>query len=211
MKKITFSLVSILALSGLSYAGGDIAPVEPAMETPIPVVESSAFYVGLGYGYFKQTSDDIASIPSVADIELEADSIFLQAGYQYNEYIAFEGRYWFGIGDISQSGGNIPGDYSGDFDAWGLYVKSMYPVTEGFNIYVLLGYADSSVEYDTGANWDTDGFSWGLGAQYAVTENIILFADYLSMASQDSFEFNSQNMDADIDLYTVNFGVSYKF
>ena len=34
MKKTTLSLVSILALSGLAFAGGDIAPVEPVVETP---------------------------------------------------------------------------------------------------------------------------------------------------------------------------------
>jgi len=209
MNKITFSIVSVLALSGLGYAGGDIVPVESA--TVVPAVDNSAFYIGIGYGYFKQTSDDIAVIPPVSDVELEADSVMLQAGYRYNEYVAFEGRYWIGVGDISQSGGYQPGDHSGDFSAWGLYVKPMYPVADGFDIYALLGYSDTSVEYDDGAYWDTDGFSWGVGAQYAVTENILLFADYISMASQDSFEFSGQDIDADIDLYTINFGVSYKF
>ena len=35
MKKTTFSLIAILALGHLAYAGGDIAPVEPAVETPV--------------------------------------------------------------------------------------------------------------------------------------------------------------------------------
>lgn len=35
MKKITSSLVTIFALTQLTYAGGDIAPVEPVVETPV--------------------------------------------------------------------------------------------------------------------------------------------------------------------------------
>jgi len=204
MKKIVFSFVSVLALSGLSYAGGDIAPVEPVVEAPVPVVDSSGFYAGIGYGYFNQTADDIILS---TDIEVEANSVLFQAGYQYNQYVAFEGRYWVGAGGIDQT----PNDVDGDFDAWGLYVKPMYPVTEAFDIYALLGYADTTVDYDSSWKWDTDGFSWGIGAQYAITDNILLFADYVSMASDDVVEINGRNVDSDIDLYTVNFGVTYKF
>jgi len=206
---IKHSLVSVMALGSLAYAGGDIAPV--AVEEPVVVENSSDFYVGLGYGYFNQSIDNIAYTPPVANIEFEVDTLLLQAGYQYNKYVAFEGRYWLGLGDISQSGGAVPGDYSGDFDAWGLYVKPMYPVTEAFDVYALLGYADSSIDYANGAGWDTDGFSWGIGLQYEVMENLLVFADYVSMASDDSFDESGRKIDADIDLYTLNFGVSYKF
>jgi len=214
MKNITLSIVSVLALSGLGYAGGDITPIEPTMEAPI--VDDSAFYIGLGYGYFNQSIDNIA-IPGVTDIELDTNSIFLQAGYQYNQYVAVEGRYWFGISDISQSGGVNPGDHSGDLDAWGIYVKPMYPVADNFDIYALLGYVDTSVEYNDGAYWDTDGFSWGIGAQYEVMDNVLIFADYLNLGMPDSFDYTDStgsvipDIDADINLYTFNVGVSYKF
>ncbi len=205
MKKITLSLVSVLALGGFAFAGGDIKPV---VEPMVIEEDNSAFYVGIGYGYFDQTNDNIAN--SGRSVEFEADSILLQAGYQYNEYVAFEGRYWIGVGDIDQSGFDAS-TRSGDFDAWGLYVKPMYPVTEAFDIYALLGYASSSLDIDNGGSWDTDGFSWGLGAQYEVMDNILIFADYVSMASEDSVDVNNVSENADIDLYTVNVGVSYKF
>jgi opacity protein-like surface antigen len=210
MKKITLSLVSTMVLSGLSYAGGDIAPV--VEEIPVIIADNSAFYVGLGYGYFNQSIDDIA-VTGATNVELDTNSIFLQAGYQYNQYIAVEGRYWFGISDISQSGGQHSGDHSGDLNAWGIYLKPMYPVTENVDIYALLGYADTSVEYDTGEYWDTDGFSWGIGAQYSITENILIFADYLNLGMPSDFDYDpvNLNVDADINLYTFNVGVSYKF
>ncbi|HHS95651.1 MAG TPA: porin family protein, partial [Phaeodactylibacter sp.] len=53
MKTIKRSLVSILALGSFVFAGGDIAPV---VEEPIVVEDNSAFYLGLGYGYFNQSN-----------------------------------------------------------------------------------------------------------------------------------------------------------
>ena len=208
MKTMKLSLVSIMALGTLAYAGGDIAPV---VEEPVVVENNSAIYVGVGYGYFNQSVDNIALTPAVADIEFDVDSILFQLGYQYNEYVAFEGRYWAGLGKINQDGGYNPGDHTGTFDAWGLYVKPMYPVTDEFDVYALLGYADSSLEYNTGDNWDTDGFSWGVGAQYSVTDDFLIFADYVSMGSEDTVTMNGNDVSADIDLYSVNVGVSYKF
>ncbi len=206
MKKITLSLVSVMVLGGLSYAGGDIAPA--VEEVPVVVTDSSAFYIGIGYGYFDQQNDNI--VPTGDSVEFEANSILLQAGYQYNQYVALEGRYWLGVGDIDQSGYNA-GTRSGDFDAWGLYVKPMYPVTDAFDIYALLGYADSTIDIDNSGSWETDGFSWGIGAQYTVMDNVLIFADYVSMASEDTVSVNGFDRDADIDLYTINVGVSYKF
>ncbi len=51
MKKFNLSLVAVLAMSTFAIAGGDIAPVEPVIETPM-VEESTPgnFYLGLAYG-----------------------------------------------------------------------------------------------------------------------------------------------------------------
>ena len=211
MKKTAFSLVSVLALSSFVCAGGDIAPAE--VEVVPVMVENSAFYIGLGYGAFTQNNDNINS--SIVSIEFKYDSVLLQAGYQYNQYVALEGRYWIGVGDISQSGGFQDGDNPGDMTSWGLYVKPMYPVTDNIDLYALLGYADTSIKYDSGIFWDTSSFSWGLGAQYFITENVLIFADYVSLGMEDSVELidelNKPSINADINLYTLNFGVGYKF
>ncbi|NOR55459.1 MAG: porin family protein, partial [Sulfurovum sp.] len=45
MNKITLSLVSIMALGGLAFAGGDLAPVEPVVETQVVIEDNSAFYL----------------------------------------------------------------------------------------------------------------------------------------------------------------------
>ena len=216
MKNLTLSLVAVLAMSSFAVAGGDIAPVEEPM---VVEVDNSAFYIGVGYGYFDQNMDN-NGITGV-NVETETDNVLLQAGYQFNEYIAVEGRYWIGVGDATYSSNQnaFSGDVSGDYSSWGIYVKPMYPVTDAFNIYALLGYASTSLDADqNGANWDwdTDEFSWGLGAEYGITENVFIFADYVNLGYPDSVDWTINGVPysdvaVDGDLYTFNVGLTYKF
>lgn len=73
MKKITLSLVSILALGGLSFAGGDIAPVESVIESP--VVEDDNWEFRLSpYGWFAGLEGDVASIPGLPAMPIDVSS-----------------------------------------------------------------------------------------------------------------------------------------
>ena len=74
MKKTAFSLMTILALSHLTYAGGDIAPVvEPIVETP--VVEDSSWEFRLSpYGWFAGLEGDVASIPGLPAMPIDVSS-----------------------------------------------------------------------------------------------------------------------------------------
>jgi len=212
MKKFNLSLVAVLAMSTFAIAGGDIAPVEPVVEVPMVIEEdNSAFYLGLGYGAFdEEISFDIANNLTYSDDE-SMDTVMFQAGYEYNQYIAVEGRYWLGVSDL--------GNASGDFSSWGIYVKPQYPVAEAFNIYALLGYASTDLDFDNAAvNYlNTNSFSWGLGAEYKFTENISVFLDYVSLGDTDEIDFRHLNgnaditVDADVAISTVNFGVTYRF
>jgi len=225
MKKLTLSLAAIFAMGTFAVAGGDIAPVEPVVEEPVVVESTGAFYVGLGYGYFDQTMDDINNV-SGNNVEVETDNVLFQAGYKFNEYVAVEARYWLGVGDATVTVDQIgswgqTGDISGDYGTWGIYVKPMYPVTDSFNIYALLGYASTDLDTDTNANGgkmdvETDAFSWGIGGEFFVTENIALFADYVNMGYPDDIDVTKNGgaettYDVDGDLYTFNVGVTYKF
>jgi len=200
-----------------AVAGGGIAPVEPVV-----VASTGNFYLGLAYGYMNATEDYTIDIPALGGTYTETpidesyDDIMIQAGYNFNEYIAVEGRYWFGISDTTT-------DYSGNswdvsLDAWGLYVKPQYSF-DAFKIYALLGYGaaefDASRNYGNGTwtpNTDTmDGFSWGLGAAYAFTENVSVFIDYVSIyddTTDGDVRFN-ESWDDTIDSW--NFGVTYNF
>ena len=202
MKKTTLSIVSILALSGLAFGGGDIAPIEPVVETPV-VVETSPFYVGIGIGTAAVNDD-------VTNEEFESTTLMLQAGYKFNQYVALEGRYTFGF-DTDYDPGNTTAsssDYDGEFSSWGLYVKPMYPIGD-FSLYALLGYGGVMLDDLAGGDAYEDGFQWGLGADYAVNDNFSIFVDYVKLYDDTGFDYRAKNDDVDSDTWTL--GVSYRF
>lgn len=235
MKNFTLSAVAVLAMSASAIAGGDFAPVEPIIEMQeVPVaVDDSGFYLGLAYGYADITDDYTGSTGSFGNHEDNFDTYMLQAGYKFNRYIALEGRYWDSVGDgdwtdrytfPDGSVVNSSGPCS-EFSAWGIYVKPMYPVTEAFDVYALLGYGNVELNTDFGANaqfldMDEDGFQWGLGASYELTDNWSVFADYVNLYNDTSATINdtsgtlaagTYSETHDYSIYTVNVGVTYRF
>ena len=195
MKNIVLSAVAVLAMSSFAVAGGDIAPVEEPVVVVEPVVTDAGFYIGGAYGY---------GTMELSEIEYSHDenfnSFMLQAGYKFNSYVAVEGRYWFTSEDSWD-------DWNEDFsaDSWGIYVKPMYPVTNELDIYALLGYGDTDPEIGgQGPDYDTDGFQWGLGASYDVTNNVAVFVDYVNL-------YDDTNDGEDLTIDTINFGVTYQF
>jgi len=203
MKKNIYSLIAICALSNIAYAGGDIAPIEPVVETPVIAPEKSTFYLGLGVGSGMLDDDTTKE-------EIKSTTLTIQAGYQYNEYLALEGRYLFGFNTDYDGGntGNLTSDYDGDFSSWGIYVKPIYPVGD-FSLYALLGYG--GVMLDDLVNGDAyeSGFQWGLGASYAATDTISVFVDYVSLYDDTGFDYRAKNNDIKSDAWTL--GVSYNF
>jgi len=224
MKNIVLSAVAVLAMSSFAVAGGDIAPVEePMVEVVAPTVTDSGFYLGGAIGIIGAEVDWDEKDSSLYDENLEVDyaTYMLQVGYKFNSYIAIEGRYWstFGDGEWTYTNGggeDLPDEASGsassvDASAWGIYVKPMYPVTDAFDVYALLGYANTDTDFsDTTIEdaWDESTFSWGLGAAYSFTDNVALFVDYVSLYN-DEEEYTDGT--EEFTTYTVNFGVTYQF
>lgn len=246
MKNFTLSVATVLALSTFAIAGGDIAPVEPMVEEVAPAQDDSGFYIGGAYSLVNTSIDYHDSYGMLVDgnqyeqsgtDERDDNGYMLLAGYKYNQYVAIEGRYWGSMHDRSwESSSTLNGqpdgswdNSDGDFEAWGIYVKPMYPVTETFDVYALLGYGNTSIhdKFYTidGAGpdlLDEDGFQWGIGASYAFTENLSLFADYVALCDDvdQSADWNAiytnsywdyDTTDIEVSVYTVNFGLMYKF
>ncbi len=226
MKNIVLSAVAVLAMSSFAVAGGDIAPVEEPVVVPEPVVTDSGFYIGAAYGYLNNTVDYtgpvmVDGITAQGSVNLLDDShneFMIDAGYKFNSYVAIEGRYWFGADTTYTVDGQA---YDVAIDAWGIYVKPMYPVTDAFDVYALLGYAstDASIDkkfayngYESYGTDSLDGFSWGIGAAYSFTDNISVFVDYTSLYNTDDTyvtDVGDVTLDSTID--TWNFGLNYQF
>lgn len=191
MKKFNLSLAAILATSTLAFAGGDIAPVEPIVEVvEEPVVEDKGFYLGLGYS---GNSVDISGLGTVGD-DSDSDAFIVQLGYKFNSWFALEGRYWNG---------------NNDFDAWGLYAKPMYPVTDAFDLYALLGYGNAGAAH-SGVDFDESEFQWGLGAAYSFTDSFAVFVDYMELANGDGV-IPGTTVPYDWEVDNWNIGFTYQF
>ncbi|HSR73665.1 MAG TPA: porin family protein [Sulfurovum sp.] len=181
MKKTTLSIIAAVAMNTFAFAGGDISPVEPQVTVPEVSEESTgSFYVGAGYSYMNLDADVV---------EHNGDEALLLAGYNFNQYVAVEARY-AGFTDCLEN--------------YGIYVKPQYPFGAA-SVYALLGYGETT--YDNGVvDHSEDGFQWGLGANYAVTENIGVFADYTSLYD-DTFAGSTEDVTVD----AINVGVTYTF
>jgi len=203
MKKITMSIVSVLALSGVAVAGGDIAPVAPV------IAPAGEFYVGAAYSAMnmdrssstiREIDDCVRDCGQYPDTiipggDASGDAITVLAGYNYNDYIALEGRYTT----------TLQADDVDEMTNIGLYLKPMYPVGQ-FNLYGLLGFGQVTVD-DGSADYSESGFQWGLGGSFSVTENIGLFVDYTSLYDDDGFD----GLPGDTEIDSINMGVTYTF
>ena len=205
MKKIVLSVWTAAAMSSLGFAGGDfkeVEPVTPIIETPVVIEESKgSFYVGLGFAWLSTGTGDIDFFDNHPKRDRTGNLLGL-VGYQFNPYIALEGRYSTYIAD----------EDSINSDTWGVYVKPQYPVTEDLKLYALLGFGGMTVDGVDGANIDVDdsGFQWGLGASYGVAEDIAVFLDYTSIANDmgaDAWGGTAADIDAD----AITLGVTYSF
>ena len=214
MKKFNLSLVTVLAMSTFAIAGGDIAPVEEPM-VEVPYVEESTgnFYLGLGYGFLSANRETTLGGFTYDQGSEDYDQILLQAGYKFNDYVALEGRYWAGLSDNAWATISDNAVQSvGEIDSWGIYVKPMYPIG-GLNLYALLGYASTDYSItNTAVNGDVDGFSWGLGAEFAFSENWAIFLDYTELSDNDTtILVNGFEGNVDDSLDVLSFGVTYSF
>lgn len=225
MKKVTLSIVSILALSGFSFAGGSVAPVVP-IEEPIEeisaVVESSAFYVGLGYSYLSSNRTAVLVEPTdprngqvVKDTDSNANNVMLQVGYQFNQYFAVEGRYTVSVGDFSLTHNHDHGlkeDADIDLSNIAIYLKPIYPIGN-LSLYGLLGYGQIDREFNAEPHhtWDGSGFQWGAGLQYAVMDNLLIFADYTLWYDEDGEPHDRLPRLLDTDFSAISIGLTYTF
>jgi len=202
MKKVTRTLLSMMVISNLSFAGGDFTEaVEPVVTVPVVEVNDAGFYLGLGIAAVI-TYEEAGSFFDPELGQERTGDLALLAGYDFNKYIAIEARYMT----------TVVHDDILDRTFWAVYVKPQYPVTEDFNIYGLLGYGNYQLDGKNGSGIDIDenGFQWGLGASYEVVEDISIFIDYISIAKGvDVPLFINTNIDIDSDAVTI--GMTYKF
>ncbi len=199
--KLPRLLFGIFAAASFAFSGGDMAPVETEV-APIPA-GLTPYYVGLSGGSLIVNND-------FTNEEITASTATLSLGYIYNEYISLEARYTLGF-DTSYDEGDLVGvttPYDGDVSNWGVYLKPTYSFGD-FGIYGLLGYGSLMLSDLNGGDATEDGFQWGAGVSYAVSEHISIYAEYLSLYDDTGFDYTA--LLDDVTAEAVNIGLTYRF
>lgn len=208
MKKVILSVVAIVTMNSFGFAGGDFETVEPMSAVSV-VEEVSPFYVGLGLSNVS-TRNSRVSLGFFEDkaLQEETGDILLMAGYEFNPYIAVEGRYMtsaFGEDVLTR-------------DSWGVYVKPQYPVNDEFSVYALLGYGGMTVDGKGStllplnrSDVDENGFQWGLGVSYDLNSHFAIFFDYVNVAKDMDVDILMGSPFAKVDSDALSMGVTYHF
>ena len=201
-KKLIAGFAMVVTMGAVAQAGGNVG----TLVAPVVVTNDSGFYLGAGLGYadttFKVTD---------CDISLDGNNLngTVLAGYNFNKYVAVEGRYtWLveeGFGAIGYGrGANI--DVKGD--SWALFVKPMYPITDTVTVYGLLGYGQTSFTSYEDIMTNEGSYEYGIGAKFAVTNSVEVFGDWTKVYD-DNYDIDNVNINSDTGNFIV--GVNYKF
>jgi len=189
LKKILLSTLTLLAIGSTSIQA-----------------DNSGLYLGLGYA---STNIDL-TIDGLSDenqklLDSSTNSILLLAGYDFNEYIGVEGRYYINNSSLAYDyylGGTLLQD-SYEAESLAIYLKPQFNL-DAITIYALIGMSanDYTATNLLGSNNDTL-FSWGGGAKFNVTQSLGLFVDYTDLGKNDAV--------LETGLSSWNVGFSYKF
>ncbi len=201
MKKILTTVVAAAALSTAIMAGGTVEVPETIVVQEAPTL--SGFYAGVAYVY-ADTNVNEDYFGEDYDVDGDNSGVSLIAGYDFNQYVAVEGRYSWLAADTYQDNYGFQDDVDGE--AWSLFVKPQYPVTADFKVYGLLGYGELELQDSDNYSITASGFQYGAGVAYAATTNVEVFADYTKIADNDVDEFLGK---MDTDAFTI--GINYNF
>jgi len=234
--KLKSSIIAMVALSSMSFAGGDIGgvttfenndmvaaeveAVEPAptpaptpivvhkevKKEPVKVEKTSSgpggLYVGLAVSEMAVRSDDRVNLFGDEKHQDQQLGVTAVIGYNFMKYLGAELRAALSVSEENAGQDNLA--------EYGIYLKPQYPVLDNLNIYGLLGYsainmsdpATSTNANDNPFDGDNQGFSFGAGLDYGVTENISVFTDVVNYLR----DYGGSNS-----TWGANVGVKYNF
>lgn len=159
----------IIAIAATSLLASHVAVANP--------------YVGVSYGFLET---------EIFNTDFDTPVVQLGLGNDFTENFAAEFRLGLGADEDSKFGADLEID-----KYFALYLKPMLPITEGFSIYALLGYADVTVDSRVGDEDDSD-FSYGFGATVAASPGVGIFAEYLNLYDDSNVEISGFSLGVNI-------------
>ncbi len=153
--------------------------------SPALAMDQGDTYLGGGFGMVTYDEDGIE--------EVEPTVLLGRLGHFVADNIAIEGRLGFGIGDDSVNVSGVNVDFEIDQVA-GVYGVGHLPLADAFSVYGLAGftYAEGSLSF-VGLSFDDDDtdFSYGIGAQADVTDNVAGFIEWVQYLDESTYEVSA--------------------
>ena len=149
----------------------------------------AGFYIGGSYAFLDT---------EVFGEDLDLGALVFNGGYSFNEYIAVEGRIGTGVVDDDFFGIDVELNYLA-----GVYAKVGIPTGTIVYPYVVLGLTQVELEISGFGQSETDDdndISYGIGANFEVSNNVGIYVEYMSWYDED-----------DIEITGFNLGANYKF
>lgn len=159
-------LVSVTAMAILAGVGASAVQAQSWQQANYP-----QGYIG-GDAMFWDLDPEYGS--SRDDVGLR-----LRGGAQFNDYFAVEGHLGGGGSD-----GPVELDY-----LVGAYAKGILPVADEFRLYGLAGFTE--VDFDLARE---NGFSYGAGAEFDITSNLAVGADYIRYLDKSNYTFDAASV-----------------
>ncbi len=222
MKKSTGILLSVAMATSMATAGKNVIIADDPVA---PVVGN--FYVGAGVSLLTfEYSDQLYRSPDMVEgtYEYEWTGGTVLAGYEFNNYIAIEGRYTKSAGDATftePEGENFApldpaNQTAAELENIAIYLKPSLRF-DSFSLYGLIGYGKTTMTWGSGTENSDSSVQYGAGVAYAFTENLSFFADYVVMYDDDDFDdIAATHLQGDNNLKafkadSVTAGLIYKF
>lgn len=197
MKFVTAAIASLIA-AGAAHAGGYTAPVvdaAPITVTPVvtEVSDWTGFYAGLQYGQGTATAEFDGN-----DEDTDFDAYGVHGGYNRDF-----GKYVLG-GELDYNRLDLD-DNGGEADLTRLRARAGYDMGR-FLPYVTLGAAHISTDDDADDLSETT-VTYGIGADFKVTEQFTVGAEYTKQDFDDVDNIDDLNLDTDM----IQVRASYRF
>lgn len=188
-------------------------------------VANAAPYVGasVGQASFGDVNGSIngGGTNASTKLKLEDDSSLsgkVFGGYKFNEYISLEAA----IGGYDALDGKVV--TVGDMKYLSIQPKATLPIGDRFNLFAKAGLSYFNAEFkisnsviDGSAGHTTISDStvtgmYGLGAEFAITENFSLQVEWEYMMPElDIAKFGNEKVTVDADINVFSVGMSYRF
>jgi hypothetical protein len=161
-------------------------PIPVAPKEPVSTIGGA--YVGLGAAVARYNTNCVCD----NDAQDVTGGGVMKVGYDINKYIGVEAR---GVSTMINDDGAKVTHY-------GAYVKPMLPVGDKTRMYGLLGVGKSKTTGKLRRS-DVDGFAWGAGVDYKLTDKVSAFVDYTKLIQKS--DSKAPKLDS------VSVGANYNF